>query len=126
MARTLDDTMAAIDAMDADGFLAGLSTDVVLTFGNAPAATGHDQVREACTQLWSTISGVRHRVQDLWNPEPDVTVAYIEVDYTRLDGIVVTVPCVDILRWTGDVVSDWRIVIDIAPVFAPADGAAEV
>lgn len=117
MARTLDDTMAAIDAMDTDGFLAGLSTDVVLTFGNAPAATGHDEVRAACTQLWSTISGSRHRVQDLWHPGPDVTVAYIEVDYTRLDGTVVTVPCVDVLRWKGDVVSDWRIVIDMAPVF---------
>ncbi|WP_423464694.1 nuclear transport factor 2 family protein [Promicromonospora sp. MS192] len=126
MARTLDDTFAAIDALDADGFVAGLSTDVVLTFGNAPAATGHEEVRAACAQLWQTIGGVRHRVQDLWHPEPDVTVAYIQVDYTRLDGTVVTVPCVDILRWKGDVVADWRIVIDVAPVFAPAEETAEV
>lgn len=54
MARTLDDAFAAVDAMDVDGFLAGLSTDVVLTFDNAPSATGHDQARAACTQLWST------------------------------------------------------------------------
>lgn len=125
MARTLDNTFAAVDALDVDGFLAGLSTDVVLTFGNTQSATGHDQVRAACTQLWSTIGGVRHRVQDLWNPESDVTVAYVEVDYTRLDGTVVTVPCVDILRWKGDVVADWRVVIDIAPVFAPADGTVQ-
>lgn len=121
MARTVGDTFAAIDAQDADAFLAGLSPDVVFTFGNAPSANGHDEVRAAVTGFWSTIGGLRHRVQDMWDPEPDVTVAYLEVDYTRLDGAVVTVPCVDVLRWNGDVVADWRIVIDITPVYAPAD-----
>ena len=40
------------------------------------------------------------------------------MDYRRHDGKVVTVPNVDILVFDGDLVRDWRIYIDLAPVFA--------
>jgi ketosteroid isomerase-like protein len=126
MARQLQTTFDAIDAQDVETFLAGLSPDVVFTFGNNPSAVGHDQVRGAVEGFWSSIGGLKHHLQDMWHPEPDVSVANLQVEYTRLDGGVVTVPCVDVLRWDGDTVSDWRIVIDLAPVYAPAEEAAAV
>jgi ketosteroid isomerase-like protein len=124
MTRSLQETIGYIDKQDAAGFVAGLTDDVVFTFGNHPSAVGHDAVTGAVEAFWSSIGGLRHRVQDLWEVEPDVTVVWLLVDYTRLDGQVVTVPCVDILRWTGDKISDWRIVIDVAPIYAPLDAVA--
>jgi hypothetical protein len=40
------------------------------------------------------------------------------VEYVRQDGKSVTVPNCDVLVFDGDLVRDWQIYIDLAPVFA--------
>ena len=40
------------------------------------------------------------------------------MEYVRNDGKHVTVPNADILVFDGDLVSNWQIYIDLAPVFA--------
>ena len=42
----------------------------------------------------------------------------IDVEYHRKDGKSVTVPNCDVLVFDGDLVRDWQIYIDLAPVFA--------
>lgn len=109
---------ADIDKMQADAFLQHLTPDVHFTFGNLEPADGREAVRGAVESFWATISGMRHHVRDIWQVTDDTTVVHADVEYRRTDGKVVTVPNVDILRWEGDQVADWRIVIDIAPVYA--------
>jgi hypothetical protein len=48
----------------------------------------------------------------------DTVVVQIDVEYLRKDGKTVTVPNADILIYDGDLVRDWQIYIDVAPVFA--------
>ncbi len=48
----------------------------------------------------------------------DGTVAEAEVTYTRKDGSTVTVPVTTIYRGSGDLIEDYRIYIDLAPLFA--------
>ena len=48
----------------------------------------------------------------------DTVIAKIDVEYLRQDGKSVTVPNADILVFDGDLVRDWQIYIDLAPVFA--------
>jgi len=43
----------------------------------------------------------------------------IDVEYRRKDGKTVITPNADILIFQGDLVSDWQIYIDVAPVYAP-------
>ena len=38
--------------------------------------------------------------------------------YTRKDGSTVTVPVTTIYRGPGDLIDDYRIYIDLAPLFA--------
>lgn len=109
---------ADIDTMDADAFLRHLTPDVRFTFGNHDAADGREAVRAAVEGFWSTIAGMKHHVHQVWDVEDGVSVVHADVEYRRRDGKVVTVPNVDILRWDGDRVADWRIVIDLAPVYA--------
>jgi hypothetical protein len=40
---------------------------------------------------------------------------------TRKGGSRVTVPVVTVYRASGDLIDDYRIVIDLAPLFADAD-----
>ncbi len=68
-------------------------------------------------QFFSSIAGLRHDILALYE-DGDVVVAKIDVNYTRHDGQVVVTPNADILTYEGDLVRDWQIYIDLAPVYA--------
>lgn len=108
-----------IDHMDAGLFASHLAEDATLRFGNAPAIQGRDSIEEAIAGFFSTIGGLRHRVIEEWNAE-GTTIVEVEVTYTRLDGGVVTLPAVIILRHAdaAEGVADYRIFVDQSPLYA--------
>ena len=52
------------------------------------------------------------------SPQARATIVESNVTYTRKDGSRVTVPVVTIYREDGDVIADYRVFIDLAPLFA--------
>ena len=117
MTRDVAPIFAAIDAMDADTFVAFLTDDVVFQFANHDPAQGREQVAAACGAFWETIAGLTHHIRNVYH-DGNVSIAQSDVEYVRQDGKHVTVPNADILTFEGDLVKDWRIFIDLAPVFA--------
>jgi ketosteroid isomerase-like protein len=117
MSRNTAAIFADIDAFDPDKFVAHLTEDVVFRFGNAEPAVGRAAVRDAVAGFFSTIDGLTHHILRIWD-DGDVSIAQINVEYVRKDGKHVTVPNADILVYDGDLVSNWQIYIDVAPVFA--------
>lgn len=118
MSRDTAAVFADIDTMDADTFLRHLHPEVRFTFGTFEPAVGHEAVRAAVDGFWASIGGLKHHLLHSWDVEDDTTVVHADVEYTRHDGQHVTVPNVDILHWRDGTVDDWRIVIDLAPVYA--------
>jgi ketosteroid isomerase-like protein len=117
MSRDVTQAFAAIDALDADKFVAHLTPDAVFRFGNGDPMTGRAAVKEAVNGFFSTIDGMTHRIKNVWE-QGDTTIVQLDIDYHRKDGKTVTVPNADILTYDGDLVRDWQIYIDLAPVFA--------
>jgi len=48
----------------------------------------------------------------------DTIIQQLDVTYTRLDDKQVTLPAVNLLRMDNDTVADYRIYVDLAPVYA--------
>jgi ketosteroid isomerase-like protein len=117
MRRDVAPIFADIDAMQPEKFVAHLTEDVVFQFANFDPAVGRESVRQAVEAFYQTISGMTHHVKNVYE-DGDVSIAQIDVEYVRQDGKHVTVPNADILTFDGDLVKDWRIFIDLAPVFA--------
>jgi ketosteroid isomerase-like protein len=117
MSRNTPAIFADIDAFDLDKFVAHLTEDVTFRFGNAEPAVGRAAVREAVAGFFTTIDGLTHHILNVWDAG-DITIAQINVEYVRKDGKHVTVPNADILTFDGDLVSNWQIYIDVAPVYA--------
>jgi ketosteroid isomerase-like protein len=86
-------------------------------FANAEPVIGRDRTRDAVAAFFTTIDGLTHHIRNVWE-QYDTVIAQIEVQYRRKDGTTVTVPNADILLFDGDLVRDWQIYIDIAPVYA--------
>jgi ketosteroid isomerase-like protein len=116
MSRNLPAIFADIDTFDPDKFVAHLTDNVVFRFGNGEPVVGRAAVREAVAGFFTTISALTHHVLQTWDID-ETSIAKIDIEYVRTDGKHVTVPNADILVFDGDLVSNWQIYIDLAPVF---------
>lgn len=117
MANATIDLLADIDSMDAHAFVSHLSEDCRLRFGNAEAVKGRTAIEAAITAFLATIGGLSHDIVDQWDVG-NATIIESEVTYTRLDDRPVTVPVVTIYRRCDELIDDYRIFLDLAPVFA--------
>jgi ketosteroid isomerase-like protein len=107
-----------IDCMDVDAWAAYLAPDAVMRLGNADPVYGRQACREALAGFYDMIHGLRHEVVERWE-HGSATIVEGTVTYTRRDGLDVTVPVVTIYRTNADeLISDYRVYIDPAPVFA--------
>jgi hypothetical protein len=111
---------ADIDRMDAHAWASYLSPDAVMRFGNADPVYGREGCRDALAGFYAQIDGLRHDIVEQWE-HGAATIVEANVTYSRTDGHEVTVPVVTIYRTDSqDLISDYRVYIDVAPVFAEA------
>jgi hypothetical protein len=104
--------------MDVDAWAAHLAPGAVMRFGNAEPVCGRARCREALAAVYARISGVRHQIVERWQ-HGAATIVEASVTYVRTDGREVTLPVVTIYRTDDeDLIFDYRVYIDPAPVFA--------
>ena len=108
---------ADIDSMEPDRFAAHLAADVTMRFGNADPIQGRDVVRDAWASFCRDLNGVEHELVEQWKAD-GATIVEAKVTYTREDDSQVTVPVVTIYRERDGEINDYRIYIDLAPLFA--------
>jgi ketosteroid isomerase-like protein len=112
----LDRLFAAIDAKDAAAFAAFVSEDGIFRFGSAPAVNGRAAIQAAVADFFSTIDGLSHSVTRVWRDDASLACEG-EVCYRRHDGSEVVIPFVDVFEFDGELISAYKIYIDIAPLY---------
>ena len=110
------DLLADVDRMDAKAFASYMAEDCVLRYANADEVVGRDAIEEAIAVFFGTIKGISHHVLGEWDVD-DTTIVQFEATYTRMDDRQVTVPAVTIYRRGGDLIDDYRIYVDLSPVY---------
>jgi hypothetical protein len=105
-----------IDSMDPDRYARHLTDDVVMRFGNGEPIVGRVAVREAWAAFCADLHGVSHDLVERWDVGT-ATIVEASVTYTRGDDTTVTVPAVTIYRSSGELIDDYRVFIDLAPLF---------
>jgi len=113
----LDGLFQSIDAMEVDKFVQFLTEDGEFRFGSAPAVRGRAAISEAVQGFFDSISGLSHSVNRVWRDDASLACEG-EVCYQRHDGTEIVVPFVDVFELQGDLISSYKIYIDIAPLFA--------
>jgi ketosteroid isomerase-like protein len=108
---------AAFDAKDIDSLAAWVTDDVRLQIGNAPAADGKTQFVESLRAFFASVKSVEHSISNVWS-DIDAIIAELNVRYTRLDGTELTLPCCNVFRVRDGAVADYRVYMDISPVYA--------
>lgn len=110
-----------IDAMQAEDFAAYFAQESLFRFGNATPVHGRQAVEESLADFFGSIAGLEHRVTGVWHGQwehgPVISVES-EVIYTRKDGTrTETLPATTTIRLQADKIKDYRIFMDISPLF---------
>ena len=114
---TLDKLFAAIDAMDAPAFAEFITEDGKFRFGSAPVVNGRAAIRDAVAGFFATIDGLSHSVTRVWRDDTSLACEG-EVCYRRHDGSEIVIPFVDVFEVEDELISAYKIYIDISPLHA--------
>ena len=114
----LQGLFAAIDAGDARAFAGFIAANGRFRFGNAPAVEGRAAIEQAVAAFFASIRGCRHEVQHCWS-DASGEAMHGTVTYARHDGREVSVPFANVFVRDGELIRDYLIFVDVAPLFAP-------
>lgn len=110
----------AVDEGDLDTVGSFLADDVQVFFGNTGPYVGRKSFCDLYSQFMGTISSVRHEHHDLWRvrEEETVFIARMTVHYETRSGNLHSLPCCNVFRFSGNLVSEYRVYMDITPIFS--------
>ncbi|WP_051324159.1 nuclear transport factor 2 family protein [Candidatus Solirubrobacter pratensis] len=108
---------AALDAGDVAALAALMTDDVRLQFGSQEAIVGKEAFIAAVEASLASVAGFRHEILEAWDVG-EAVVLEMTVHYRRLDGSEIRLPCCNIFRLSGGRIADYRVYMDIAPVYA--------
>jgi ketosteroid isomerase-like protein len=111
------DVFAALDARDPAAVAAHMTEDVRMRLGNQDVVEGKTAFLESAQGFVDAIAAIKHDIGSVWSVD-DVVIAEMDVHYERLDGGKLTLPCCNVFRVRDGLVSDYRVYIDLTPVFA--------
>ena len=117
---TIRALFAALDRGDLDAVTTFLRDVVVVVLSNRDPIHGVTAYAELFGGVMGMLAGIRHEIHDIWNAAEDAAVWTVRMTthYARTDGVAVSLPCCAILRISGGRVADYRVFMDMTPVFA--------
>jgi limonene-1,2-epoxide hydrolase len=80
----------------------------------------HERSLTAIVQAFlGSIAAIHHELLDVWEVHDETVITTMNVRYERLDGRETTLPCCNVFRVRDGLIHDYRIYMDINPVFTP-------
>ncbi|MFM0630073.1 nuclear transport factor 2 family protein [Paraburkholderia xenovorans] len=106
----------AVDSKDERRLARFLTDNCTFVYANNDPVIGRAKIAEYSKNFMALIAGIEHQLLEVWAVD-DIVISRIEVTYTRKDGSTLTVPAVTIWRVRDRQIDDYRIYIDVAPLF---------
>jgi ketosteroid isomerase-like protein len=103
--------------MDPDQFVEFLTDDAVFRWGSNSPAEGKAAVRSAVAAFFTTIKGLRHSLDGVWE-HPDTVFVQGMVHYTRHDDSTVSIPFCNCFKMNGEKVQEYLVYVDPTPMAA--------
>jgi ketosteroid isomerase-like protein len=106
----------AVDSKDEQRLARFLTETCTFVYANSDPVIGRANIAESSKNFMALIAGIKHQLLDVWAFN-DVIVSRLDVTYTRKGESTLTVPAVTIWRMRAGQIDDYRIYIDVAPLF---------
>ena len=110
------------DSLDVDGFMSGLSRDVVLTTGGRNRHRLRRRAAPTLTQLFSLLTSLTHHIHRVAAPDHQHVVVDASVTYRFRNGNELTLPATTTFRFDGHQARSIQLDIDTHAIAAAAIG----
>ena len=109
----------SIDNKDTNAFVSHLSEDCIFRFGNMPAVTGGDAIREAVGGFFASIKTISHEITEAWATADQVS-CHGMVTYQRHDDSLLSVPFANIMKKPSgaNIASEYLIFAAISELYS--------
>jgi limonene-1,2-epoxide hydrolase len=107
---------AALDDRDVAKLAGMVTDDIRLQFASQPPVDGKEAFIDELEASLASVAGFEHEIHAAWDVG-DAVVLEMTVHYRRLDGTSISLPCCNIFRYSGALIADYRVYMDIAPVY---------
>jgi ketosteroid isomerase-like protein len=106
----------AIDAKDTAALVSFMTEDAIFRFANIPAVEGKDNISAFLAGFFQSIKAIRHSELEYWNVA-DVWFVTGNVNYTRLDELILKVPFGVLLKMKNDLIKEFLIFVDNSELY---------
>jgi limonene-1,2-epoxide hydrolase len=114
---TCETLFASMIAQDWDTFKSCLTDDVMYRVGSSDPVYGPDAVAGFLQDFYTQVQMQQPDIRQILEPEGQVIFEF-EAHYLRLkDDKIVNFACTDILRMKDDKIREWRVYVDISPLY---------
>ena len=117
--NTVRQLFAALDSGDIASALSLMTEDVAFRFGSAEPTIGKAAIANNAAAMATVVESLSHQLDAVWTVEQPQSAMLCEmaVTYRRHDGSQITLPCFNVFRLQRGRVADYRIYMDVNPVF---------
>lgn len=106
----------SIDQFDPETFVSFMTEDASFRFGNIPAVTGRDHIRNFVGQFFQSIKAIRHDQLEVWEHE-GVMLMNGRVTYTRHDDSDLQVFFANTFKLQGGKIKEYLIFVDTSELY---------
>lgn len=107
----------AVDSMDEQRLASFLTENCRFVYANSDPVIGRANAAASSKKFLDTLAAIKHDLLEVWSFD-DVIVSQIKVTYTRKDETTLTIPAATIWRVHGEQIGEYRIYVDIGPLFS--------
>jgi len=117
--QTSETLFGSMLKQDFETFSTCLTDDVFYKVGSGDPIHGKQGVIDFLKSLYTQVTmQPPNTLQVIELPEKDQVIYEFDTNYLRLkDNKVIHFACTDVLRFTGDKIKEWRVYVDISPLY---------
>jgi CheY-specific phosphatase CheX len=115
--KLIADLFRSVDDKNAEEMASFLDQSCLFRFGNLPAVTGVEEIRNFVSGFFDSIHSLKHECVEVWDISCG-TVCHGTVSYTRHDMSVLTVPFSNIFTIKNDKIYEYLIFADTSHLYS--------
>jgi SnoaL-like domain len=104
-----------VDSFDPNNVTKHYTENGQFRFANQEPVRGKEAIAQLLAEFYQNLQAMSHRNVGLWLGN-NSAVFEAEVTFTRKDGSQLTLPAASIIRRSGELVYDFRMIMDVSPV----------
>jgi limonene-1,2-epoxide hydrolase len=114
----IEEMIGYLTVEDWESFYPYFTEKLYYKVGASEPMTGAKAAAEYLSNFYQTVKPSEHVVRGAWQIDDKTVIIEMEAHYKRIaDQALIVVPCCDVYRFEGELISEWRVYPDVSNIY---------